>query len=119
MAAPNIISVSTIKLKSNAGALSTTTSDLLENPASSGKVIRIAAMYITNIDGATTANATIGFYNGTNTYKLGHLVSVPAQATLVFTTKESPVNLEETHKITGSASANSKLDYVISYEEIS
>jgi len=122
MAAPNIVSVTSIYGRSVAGALTTSTVSLLSNASSSGKVFKINTIIVSNVDGASSADATISFNTaaagaGTN-YRIVSTVAVAADATLIALGKDSPIYLEENTSITGSASANSDLEYIISYEEI-
>ena len=121
MAAPNIVSVSTITATTNAAALTTSTANVVVNSAASGKVYKINTILVTNIDGSSAANCTIGYYNSTAAavFKLAHLISVPAQASLTLIDKSSSIYLQEGEYINGSASANSDLEIIISYEQLS
>jgi len=119
MAAPNIVNVTTITGKTVGAALTTSSADIVTNSAASGKVFKINAIYVSNVDGTNNADATVAFYNADNTtsYKLAHTVTVPADATLDIISKA--IYLEEGDKITALASAASDLEIVVSYEEIS
>lgn len=118
MAAPNIVNVSTITGKTTGAALTTSSADIVTNPAASNKVFKINAIYVANVDGVNNAEATVAFYNADNTtsYKLAHTITVPADATLDLISKH--IYLEEGDKITALASANGDLEIVVSYEEI-
>jgi hypothetical protein len=124
MAAPNIVNVSTITGKTTYAALTTTlTTVLLANSASSGKVFKINSIMISNVDGSSAADVTIDINtaaagSGTS-YALANTISVPADATLSLIDKTNSFYLEEDKSILGGASANSDLEIVISYEEIS
>lgn len=123
MAAPNIVGVTAIYGKTTSGALTTSTVSLLSNAASSGKVFKINSIIVANIDGTNNADVTISYNTaaagaGTNR-AIAFTISVIADSTLIVLGKDSPIYLEENTSITGSASANSDLEYVISYEEIS
>jgi len=124
MAAPNIVNVSTITGKTTYAALTTTlTTVLLANSASSGKVFKINSIMISNVDGTSAADVTIDINtaaagSGTS-YALANTISVPADATLSLIDKTNSFYLEEDKSIIGGASANSDLEIVISYEEIS
>jgi hypothetical protein len=124
MAAPNIVNVSTITGKTTYAALTTTlTTVLLANSASSGKVFKINSIMISNVDGTSAADVTIDINtaaagSGTS-YALANTISVPADATLSLIDKTNSFYLEEDKSILGGASANSDLEIVISYEEIS
>ena len=62
MAAPNIVNVSTITAKTVAAHLSTTTTTaLLTNSASSGKVFKINTIIVSNVDGTNSADVTVLF----------------------------------------------------------
>lgn len=122
MAAPNIVGVSSIYGRTTSGALTTVTGSLLSNAASSGKVMKINSIIVANVDGTNNADATISYNTaaagaGTNRAII-FTVTVAADATLVALGKDSPIYLEENTSITGSASANGDLEYIISYEEI-
>lgn len=124
MAAPNIVNVSTITGKTTYAALTTTlTTVLLANSASSGKVFKINSIMVSNVDGTSAADVTIDINtaaagSGTS-YALANTISVPADATLSLIDKTNSFYLEEDKSIIGGASANSDLEIVISYEEIS
>ena len=119
MAAPNIVNVSTITGKTVGAALTTSSADIVTNTAASGKVFKINAIYVANVDGVNNADVTVAFYNADNTtsYKLAHTITVPADATLDVLSKA--IYLEEGDKITALASTASDLEIVVSYEEIS
>ena len=124
MAAPNIVNVATITGKTTYAALTTTlTTVLLANSASSGKVFKINSIMISNVDGTSAADVTIDINtaaagSGTS-YALANTIAVPADATLSLIDKTNSFYLEEDKSIIGGASANSDLEIVISYEEIS
>lgn len=120
MAAPNIVNVSTITAKTKGADLTTTTTTaLLTNSASSGKVFKINAIIVANIDGTNSADATIKFHDGSSTFDFCRATPVPADSTLVVTDKNTVFYLEEGASIQGGASAASDLQAIISYEEIS
>ena len=124
MAAPNIVNVSTITGKTTYAALTTTlTTVLLANSASSGKVFKINSIMISNVDGSSPADVTIDINtaaagSGTS-YALANTISIPADSTLSLIDKTNAFYLEEDKSILGGASADSDLEIVISYEEIS
>jgi len=120
MAAPNVVNVATITGKTKGVALTTTlTADILENPASSGKVFKVDFLVVANIDGTSAAELTLDFYDAsaTTSYNIANTISVPADGSLDVIAK--PLWLEEGDKITGGASANGDLELVVSWTEIS
>jgi hypothetical protein len=124
MANPNIVSVNSIFGNTTGIALTTTlTTVLLANIAASGKVFKIESIMVANVDGTNAADVTIDWNTnagGTGTsYALAATISVPADATLNLVDKNSSFYLMENQSIIGGASANSDLECIISYEEIS
>lgn len=119
MAAPNIVNVATITGKTVGAALGTSSADIVTNSAGSGKVFKVNAIYISNIDGTNNASATVGIYkaSGATTYRLASTILVPINSTLDVVSKA--IYLEEGDKVTSLASAVSRLEIVVSYEEIS
>ena len=122
MAAPNIVNVSTITGITTGRALTTAlTTALVMNPASSGKAFKINSIVVSNVDGSSAADASIEFYDSSATAvtRIASTVTVPADSTLIVVDKNSSFYLEEGDLIRGGASANSDLECLISYEELS
>ena len=118
MAAPNLVSVSSIYGKTKGAALGTSSADILTCAAD--KVYKINSIIISNIDGTNNADVTVTFYDSsaTSNYHLASTVTVPADSTLIVLGKDAPIYLEEAHSIRAGASAASDLEIVISYEEL-
>ena len=125
MANPNIVSVNSIFGNTTGFALTTTlTNVLLANATASGKVLKVESIMVANVDGTNAADVTIDFHtaaNGTagSSFALAATISVPADATLNLVDKNSTFYLMENQSIIGGASANSDLEVVIAYEDIS
>ena len=120
MAAPNIVNVATITGKTVGVAVAATTTTIVTNAASSGKVFKINTLTIANIDGTNAADITVEVLkNGTTAYKLANTISVPADSTLVVIAKDTALYLEENDTLRAVASAAGDLEAVCSYEEIS
>ena len=124
MANPNIVSVNSIFGNTTGIALTTTlTTVLLANTSASGKVYKIESIMVANVDGTNAADVTIDWNTnagGTGTsIALAATISVPADATLNLVDKNSSFYLMENQSIIGGASANSDLECIISYEDIS
>ena len=123
MAAPNLISPTTINGKSVTVNLTTTSAtSVLSNAASSGKVFKVNALYVANTTG-TAASITINQYSaaalGGTAYPIASAISVPANATLVVIDKDAYVYLEENTSLGATAGTSSALQIVCSYEDIS
>ena len=124
MAAPNIVSVTTITGKTAVVDLtSTSATAVVSNAASSGKVFKINSLIVSNVDGSSAADITISLYSeddiGGTATEICKTVSVPADATLVVIDKSTGLYLEEDRSIGATASSASDLKVVCSYEEIS
>lgn len=124
MAAPNIANAATITGKTVAVALANTSANtIINNPASSGKVLKINSLIVSNVDGANNANITVQYYSAANIggtpFPIVFTVVVPADATLVVIGKDTQIYLEEDRSIGATASAASDLTVVASYEDIS
>ena len=121
MAAPNLapLAVSTITGKTDGYAVTTSLAAALSNSAASGKVFKINSVYCANVDGASSADITLTYYNGTTDFPIGSTITVPADATQVLVTRDAYIYLEEGDSLRAQASANGDLVVVIGYEEIS
>ncbi len=117
MAAPNIVNVSAIYGKTGVLSVTTTATAIVTNAAASGKVLKVDSLLVANIDG--TANATVNaeVYRSATSYYFAYTMTVPAGATLDILSKY--IYLEEGDSIRLAANANSDLQAVCSYEEIS
>lgn len=124
MAAPNIASASSIIGKTAVVDLSTTNATLVvENAASSSKVLKINSLYVANVDGTSSSEITVSVYSedniGGTATEICKTVTVPADATLIVIDKDSYIYLEEDKSIGATAADASRLKVVCSYEEIS
>ncbi len=123
MSAPNIVNVATITGKTAQVAIGTSATQILENPASSGKVFKVNVLMITNIDGTNAADITVNLYPqddvGGTGVEIASTISVPADAVLVLIEKNTSLYLEEDKSLGGIASATGDLIATVSYEEIS
>jgi hypothetical protein len=119
MANPNIVNVATISGKTVGAAVTTTAAALVTNASSSGKILKINSLQVANI-GAAAATITVDVYkNATTAYRLAYTITVPIAATLVVLSKDTSIYLEENDSVRVTASANTALEAVCSYEEIS
>jgi hypothetical protein len=119
MAAPNIVNVTTITGKTAVQVVTTTPTDIVTNAGSSNNVLKINSLVIANINGGTAADVTISIFRSSVEYKIAHTISVPADATYIAIDKTTSVYLEEGDSLRITASSNSFLHAVCSYEVIS
>lgn len=124
MANPNIVNVSTIYGENTSVLLSTTNATLIiDNAASSGKIIKINTLIITNVDGVNTFPVTVRIYSAENLGGTGREIAlnvdVPAKSTLVLIDKNSSLYLKENQSIGAQCATANELVVHASWEEIS
>lgn len=117
MAAPNIVNVATITGKTAVQAVGTSATAIVTNSAASGKVFKVNALYVANIDGTNAADITVDLFRSSTAYPITSTVQVPADSTLDIMSKA--IYLEEGDALRCTASASGDLVAVCSYEEIS
>jgi len=126
MANPNIVNVTTINgvttgMSVTTAAIGTQHSNsanaIAHNTASSDKVFKINALYISNIDGASAVSVDVATSDGTSAFHITKGVSIPADSTLDVLNK--PIYLNEGVGLYLAASAAGDAEAVVSYEEIS
>jgi hypothetical protein len=71
---------------------------------------------VANINGTTAATITASVFRSSAEWKVAHTISVPGGASLVVLDKTSQIYLEEGDSLRLTASANSFLHAVCSYE---
>ena len=116
MAAPNIVNVVTITGKTAVQAVTTSATAIVTNSAASGQVLKVNALYVSNIDGTNAANINVDIFRSSTAYHIAKIVSVPANSTLDVISKS--IYLEEGDTLRLTASANTRLEAVCSYEII-
>jgi len=123
MAAPNIVNVTSIYGKTSGLAVTTSATAIVANSAGSGKVLKVNALYVANVDGTNNADITVDFYDasasgGTGaSFGIASTTVVPADGSL--DVLSSSIYLEEGDELRLSANVDSDLEAVASYEEIS
>jgi hypothetical protein len=117
MTAPNIVNVTTITGKTAVQAVGTSATAIVTNSAASGKVFKVNALYVSNVDGTNNAEINVDIFRSSTAYHIGKTIVVPADATLDVISKS--IYLEEGDAIRLTANAASDLEAVCSYEEIS
>jgi hypothetical protein len=119
MAKPNIVNVTTIFPNTAFLNVTTVSTNVVVNNASSDKVYKINSLVISNYDGANTADITASILRDGVENRLASTIAVPADASLVIISKDISFYLEEGDAIRLAASANNDLWAVCSYEELS
>ena len=67
MAAPNIVNVATITGKTAVQAVGTSATAIVTNAGSSGKVFKVNALYVSNVDGTSNAELTLDLFRSSTT----------------------------------------------------
>ena len=127
MAAPNIVSVTDIRGKSNVANITTVSSSVIVNPVNSNKVFKINTLIVSNVDGTNAGNVSVELFKfgaqntstglGNSTYAIANTVTVPAKSSLDILAKS--LYLEEGDHIKVKADSNNRLHFISSFEEIS
>lgn len=117
MATPNLINATAINGLTAVGSITTTGITVITNSADSGKVQRVNSLLISNVNGTSAATVTVYITRSSVNYRIAYQMSVPAASTLDLVNKTLYIN--EGDALTITASANSYLEAVVSYEEIS
>jgi hypothetical protein len=86
------------------------------NSSGSSTVVKLNSLTVANVNGTSAATITASIYRSSTEYKVAHAISVPAGATLIVLDKASQIYLEEGDSLRLTASANSYLSAVCSYE---
>lgn len=120
MANPNIVNTTTIYGNTATLAVSTTTTNVVSNPSSSGYVYKITSLTVANINTLSSSVLVNVEYNnaGSNTY-IARNVVVPANSSLVVVGRDTAFYLLENSSVQLSAGSNSSLSALISYEQLS
>ena len=134
MAAPNIVNVATITGSTAYQALTNTNDNsLISNAASSGKVLKINNIFVSNINGVSAATVTLSYRSAANAvtdgtlstassgtaYRIAYQISVPANTTLMLLDKAGAIYLTENTSLSIQAGTASYLEVVASFETIS
>ena len=117
MAAPNIVNVTTITGKTAVQTVGTSATAIVSNGAGSNKVIKVNALYVSNVDGVNNADVNVDLFRSSTAYHIAKTVVVPADASLDVLTKS--IYLEEGDSLRLTANASGDVEAVCSYEEIS
>ena len=118
MAAPNIVNVTTITGKTAVLSATTTPTDIVSNGGSSNTVVKINNLVVSNINGTAAATVNVSVFRSSAEFKLAHVISIPAGSSLVAIDKGTSIYLEEGDNLRVTASINSYLQAVCSYEII-
>ena len=114
MAAPNILSMSTITAASAVLAL-TTSAVTIGTTVPANQAYRVTSLYASNIT-SSSQTVTITMYKNPTTVNIVYQASIPGNCTLAVIDKTSPINLQEGDYIQCLAGAASAVNVIMSYE---
>jgi hypothetical protein len=117
MAAPNLLTSTTVTGKTAVANVTTSSTSFLNNPSASGKVYKVNLLLVSNVHGTNSGDISIDLIRSATSYYVAKTITVPADSSLDILNK--PLYLEEGDTLNCLASANSTLNIVCSYEEIS
>ena len=118
MATPNLINVDTITPKVAIQAVTTSRVSIIDVTAE--YCAKVNSLIISNIDGTNAADITVEVStdNGSSYLAIAKTISVPADASLSLIGKDNGFYLDETDILAVTASANSDLVAMASWEEM-
>ena len=119
MANPNIAALTTINGNTQVQSVTTAATSIANNPSSSGKILKINSLIISNIHATSAADITVDLYRSAAAYKLVSTISVAADTSFTAIDKTLSIYLLEGDELRLTASTNSILQAVCSFEEIS
>jgi hypothetical protein len=124
MANPNIVNVTSILGDNSSTSLtSTSATSIVSNAASSGKVLKINTLIVSNVDGTNACDITINKYSaaalGGTAFPIASTISVPADASLIVVDKTTSIYLKENESIGAIAGTANDLVVTCSWEDIS
>ena len=119
MAAPNLLSPTTIFGETVGYAVTDTLAVALTNATDSGKVFKINSIYCANITGSSAETITLTLFGGTTDTHLASAISVPVNGTQLLNGRDTYFYLEEGSSLRAQASATTSLELIITYEELS
>lgn len=117
MANPNIAITGALYGRTELQQITTTPTAIANNSSSSNKIFKINTLVVTNVSSAV-ANITADIFRSATATRLASQIPVPAQSVLVLIAKENPIYLLEGDALRLTASANSALHGVCSFEEV-
>jgi len=115
MAAPNLISATTITGKTALSQLTTVTANIITNAAASGTVVKLNTVTLSNYT-ANTVTSNVMINRSSTAYYISGTINVPANSTLVLLAKDTTTYLEEGDVLQANVGANTAISMSASYE---
>jgi len=114
MAAPNLLSLTTVTPSSIQSApVNTNATQLVTNAAASATTCIVYSLFIANTNTTTAYSVTVNYYSaatlGGTAYAIASTVSVPPNATIVIINRDDPVYMLENTSLGFTCSTGSEL----------
>ena len=119
MANPNRAALTTINGNTQVQAVTTSAAAIATNPSSSGMILKINSLIISNIHATNAQDVTVDLFRSATAYKIINTVSVAADTSFTDIDKTLSIYLLEGDTLRLPASNNSTLQAICSFEEIS
>lgn len=119
MANPNIVQVTNIYGNTSVQTVTTSATAIITNSAASGKVYKVNGIIVSNVDGSNSATLTVDLYRSSTPYRLINNVTIGINTAYTPIDKTLSLYLMEGDEIRLTANANSRLEAVATWEEIS
>jgi hypothetical protein len=118
MANPNIISATSIYGKTDAAFVATTAVAVSSNAASSGKVLRVNSLVVSNTSPNSPIDVSVILRRGSTEYFIVRALSIPEASSVVVIGRENPMYLNENDSLRAVSDVANLAHAVCSYEEI-
>lgn len=115
MVAPNIVSPTSITLKSLAATVASSFSSILS--CDSDKVLKLSSLMASNVT-ATASSISVVVTDGTASHSIVTNVTVPESASIVVISRDNPLYVVEGHSVEVAGGAAGEVEITGSYEEI-
>ena len=119
MANPNIVQTASIYGRTDVLAVGTAATAITSNAGSSGKLLKINALVVSNVHGTNSVDVNVDLFRSSTAYRIASTVAVPADSSLIVISKDNPIYLNEGDSLRLTAGAASSAQAVCSYEELS
>ena len=116
MTAPDLLNLTSVLLKTAVLAVTTSAQAIVSGESDKVKIVQ--SLYVANVDGTNNADITVDHYRSSTARHIAKTVVVPADSTIALLTG-GPIYLEEGDTLRLTANANSDLEAVASYVEMS
>jgi len=119
MANPNIVQVANIYGNTAVQAVTTSATAIITNSVASGKIYKVNAITISNVDSSNSATVTVDLYRSATAYKLINNIAISVNTAYTPIDKTLSLYLLEGDSIRLTANTNSRLEAIATWEEIS